>query len=192
MNNIRVKSLYNIKTKGEITMKKQQLDQLIIKIPGEKLPKVIETSVLGKQIVERLNAAYNDSVIYAPNLTATKSQKLSALFEKNIRSFHMALGDEPDATEYAATFCSAFEFDSVNTPICVHLIQYLAKHRNLSYINLDILVDLYSLEYNYSVAGADLYNDFENWKYYRTVKDCVGGVSIVKFMRFVLGIFASH
>ena len=53
-------------------------DKLVLKIPGVKLPKTIEFSTLDSGVQRAIIKAYNESTVYAPNLTATKSEKLSA------------------------------------------------------------------------------------------------------------------
>ncbi len=173
-------------------MKKQHLGELIIKVPGENLSKVIDFSRLDSRTKNAIMLAYRTSTIYAPNLTATKAQKLSAAMQKNIFEFTRTLEESTGAPNLSSAFCAAFEFDSVNTPLCVHIIQFLAKHRHLNFIDINILVDLYATEYKNNITAADLYNEFQTWKYYQTIKASVGGVSIVKFMRFALCIFSKH
>ena len=173
-------------------MKKELMEQFILKVPGEKLPKVIDFSALDGRTKNAILAAYRNSTIFAPNLTATKTQKLSAAMQKNLFEFQKILGTPTKDSDISSAFCAAFEFDSVNTPLCVHIIQFLAKHRHLEFIDINVLVNSYYTEYGKRITAADLYNEFQTWKYYQKIKACVGGVSIVKFMRFTLWIFSKR
>lgn len=166
-------------------------DKLVLKIPGEKLPKTIEFSILDTHTRNAIIRAYNESTIYAPNLTATKSEKLSAALHNQIKEYHNYLDElegEPTSMDKAHAFCCGFEFDSVNTPNVVRLAQSLAAKESVGFINIDTLIAILDHDHKIVVSPADLYNEFQDWKYYDMIKCSVGGVSIVKFMRFFVGL----
>lgn len=166
-------------------------DKLVLKIPGEKLPKTIEFSTLDDSLQRAIIKAYNESTVYAPNLTATKSEKLSAAMAKQIKEYNSYLDelkDAPTRKDKANAFCYGFEFDSIDTPNVVRLAQSLAAKESVGFLNIDTLIGILDHEHKILVNPADLYNEFQTWKYYETVKACVGGVSIVKFMRFYIGL----
>lgn len=166
-------------------------DKLVLKIPGEKLPKTIEFSILDTRTQNAIIKAYNESTVYAPNLTATKSEKLSAALHNQIQEYHNYLDElegEPTARDKANAFCCGFEFDSVNTPSVVRLAQSLAEKESVGFINIDTLIAILDHEHHVLVNPSELYTEFQNWKYYELIKSSVGGVSIVKFMRFFIGL----
>ena len=166
-------------------------DKLVLKIPGEKLPKTIEFSILDAKTRRAIIKAYNESTVYAPNLTATKSEKLSAAMSgqiKEYRSYLDELNTTPTKRNKAHAFCCGFEFDSIDTPNVVRLAQSLAEKENVGFLNIDTLIAILDHEHNIQVNPADLYNEFQSWKYYDLIKSSVGGVSIVKFMRFYTGL----
>lgn len=168
------------------------INELVVKVPGHKLPKVLDLSSLDKHTRESILKAYNESTIYAPNLTATKSEKLSAALSKNISEFRQILAETPEATpsQISSAFCMAFEFDSINCPNIVRLIQAIA-HCTPYRIDIDALLDILFVDHNITRTAAELYAEFQGWKYYETIKASVGGVSVVKFMRFYLGLIKS-
>ena len=166
-------------------------DKLVLKIPGEKLPKTIEFSILDTRTQNAIIKAYKESTVYAPNLTATKSEKLSAALHNQIKEYYNYLDEltkEPTAMDKANAFCCGFEFDSINTPNVVRLAHSLAAKGKVEFINIDTLIAILDQEHNQLVSPADLYNEFQEWKYYELIKSSVGGVSIVKFMRFFIGL----
>lgn len=166
-------------------------DKLVLKIPGVKLPKTIEFSTLDSGVQRAIIKAYNESTVYAPNLTATKSEKLSACMANQIKEYKTYLDElegTPSRSDKANAFCYGFEFDSINTPNVVRLAQSLAAKESVGFLNIDTLICILDHEHKVLVNPAELYNEFQNWKYYETIKACVGGVSIVKFMRFFIGL----
>lgn len=167
-------------------------DQLVVKVPGSKLSKILDFSKLDARTQEKIMEAYNSSTVYAPNLTASKAEKLSAALAKNLADFRQQLSEKapPSQMDIAMAFCSAFEFDSVNTPNIVKLAQSIALD-NCSFINIDVLIDRLHNEHNITVSQAELYAEFQGWKYYQIIKDSVGGVSIIKFLRFYIGMIQS-
>ena len=164
-------------------------DQLVVKVPGSKLPKVINLSSLDSNTQKALIKAYNTSTVYAPNLTATKSEKLTAALSDNIADFYEYLSTThaPDYRDISSAFCSAFCFDSSCTPNIVRITQLIAKH-NYEHVNIDTFVDMLSFFENITVSPAELYAEFQSWRYYPKIKSGVGGVSLVKFMRFYIGL----
>lgn len=180
-------------------MKKQTTQEildnkLVLKIPGAKLPKTIEFNLLNARLQKAIIKAYNESTVYAPNLTASKSEKLSAVLVKQIQAYKAYLDElknEPTPRDKADAFCYGFEFDSVETPNVVRLAYSLASNPE-GFLNIDTLICILDREYNISVSPTDLYNEFLTWKYYETVKACVGDVSIVKFMKFFVGLICQN
>lgn len=168
---------------------KKASEEFIVKLPGERLSKVLDLKLLDKRTQREIIKAYKDSNIYAPNLTASKSEKLAAAMSSNIYDFRESIKENPDASaiQKVINFCEAFELDSVHTPLTVKLFQAIAA-KGYSYVNIDILVDILRIEHGQDVVAADLYFEFQNWKYYQIIKDRVGGVSIVKFTRFFIGL----
>ena len=167
-------------------------DQLVVKVPGSKLSKILDFSKLDSRTQEKIMEAYNSSTVYAPNLTASKAEKLSAALAKNLADFRHQISKiaTPSKMDIAMAFCSAFEFDSVNTPNIVKLAQSIALD-NCKFINIDVLIDRLHFEHNVDVSQAELYAEFQGWKYYQIIKDSVGGVSIIKFLRFYIGMIQS-
>ncbi len=167
-------------------------DQLVVKVPGSKLSKILDFSKLDSRTQEKIMEAYNSSTVYAPNLTASKAEKLSAALAKNLADFRQQISEiaTPSKIDIAMAFCSAFEFDSVNTPNIVKLAQSIALD-NCKFINIDVLIDRLHFEHNVDVSQAELYAEFQGWKYYQIIKDSVGGVSIIKFLRFYIGMIQS-
>lgn len=166
-------------------------DKLVLKIPGAKLPKTVNFSTLDESLKNAIIKAYNESTVYAPNLTATKSEKLSAAMAKQINEYKTYLDeleDTPSRSDKANAFCYGFEFDSINTPNVVRLAHSIAAKDSVGFLSIDTLICILDHEHNILVNPSDLYNEFQNWKYYEMVKACVGGVSIVKFMRFYIGL----
>lgn len=168
------------------------INELVVKVPGNKLPKVLDLSALDDHTRNAILKAYNDSVIYAPNITATKSEKISAAMANNIAEFRSILSEipNPSGSDISGTFCQTFDFDSVTTPNIVRIIQSLASYTFYN-IDMDALLGILSLEHDISITPAELYAEFQEWKYYQMIKACVGGVSVVKFMRFYLGLIKS-
>lgn len=167
-------------------------DQLVVKVPGSKLSKILDFSKLDARTQEKIMEAYNNSTVYAPNLTASKAEKLSAALAKNLADFRQQLSERPTRTQMdiAMAFCSAFEFDSVTTPNMVKLAQSIALS-NCTFINIDVLINLLHHDHNVSVSQAELYAEFQEWKYYQMIKDSVSGVSVIKFLRFYIGMIQS-
>lgn len=167
-------------------------DQLVVKVPGSKLSKILDFSKLDTRTQEKIMEAYNSSTVYAPNLTASKAEKLSAALAKNLADFRQQISEiaSPSQMDIAMAFCNAFEFDSVNTPNIVKLAQSIALD-NCRFINIDVLIDRLHNEHNITVSQAELYAEFQGWKYYQIIKDSVGGVSIIKFLRFYIGMIQS-
>lgn len=168
------------------------INELVVKVPGHKLPKVLDLSSLDKHTRDSILKAYNESTIYAPNLTATKSEKLSAAMSKNISEFRQILAETGEKTpsNISSAFCMAFEFDSIGCPNIVKLVQAIA-HCPPYHIDIDALLDILFVDYNITLSAAELYAEFQGWKYYEMIKSSVGGVSVVKFMRFYLGLIQS-
>lgn len=168
---------------------KLTINQLVVKVPGSKLPKVLDLSALDSHTRNALLKAYNDSTIYAPNLTATKSEKLSAAMANNIAEFKVLLStlETPSGRNIANAFCQAFEFDSISTPNIVKLAQTIAD-ANYRYVDIETLLSILKYDHKVHISAAELYAEFQGWKYYLMIKDCVGGVSVVKFMRFYIGL----
>ncbi|MBR3614079.1 MAG: hypothetical protein IKL55_02745 [Clostridia bacterium] len=165
------------------------INELVVKIPGSKLPKVLNLSDLDDHTQSAILNAYNASTIYAPNLTATKSEKLSAAMSRNIAEFKKLLStlESPSGRNIANAFCQAFEFDSINTPNIVRLAQTIAD-TNCRYVDLDVLLSILIYDHKIKISAAELYAEFQGWKYYQMIKNSVGGVSVVKFMRFYIGL----
>ena len=165
------------------------LNQLVVKIPGSKLPKVLDLSALDSHTQDAILKAYIDSTIYAPNLTASKSEKLSAAMSSNITEFKILLNDldSPSGINIANAFCQAFEFDSISTPNIVKLAQTIAD-TNCRYVDIEILLSILNYDHKVNISAAELYSEFQGWKYYQMIKSSVGGVSVVKFMRFYIGL----
>ena len=168
------------------------INELVVKVPGHKLPKVLDLSSLDEHTRNSILKAYNESTIYAPNLTATKSEKLSAAMSKNISEFRRILAESPDAaaSNISSAFCMAFEFDSIGCPNIVKIIQSIA-HCEPYRIDIDALLDILFVDHHITLSAAELYAEFQGWKYYEMIKACVGGVSVVKFLRFYLGLIQS-
>ena len=168
------------------------INELVVKVPGQKLPKVLDLSSLDKHTRDSILKAYNESTIYAPNLTASKSEKLSAAMSQNISEFRRILNENSVATasNISSAFCMAFDFDSIHCPNIVKLIQSIA-HCEPYRIDIDALCDILFVDHNITFSAAELYAEFQGWKYYEMIKACVGGVSVVKFMRFYLGMIQS-
>lgn len=171
--------------KGKFTIE----DKLVVKVPGSKLSKILDLSQMDRYTQKKIMDAYNNSTVYAPNLTASKSEKLSATFASKLSNFRYQLSqkDSPGYIDIAMAFCNAFELDSVHTPNIVRLAQSIALN-NCSFINIDILISRLYCDYNIVISQAELYAEFRGWKYYQTIKHSVGGVSIIKFLRFYIGI----
>lgn len=168
------------------------INELVVKVPGQKLPKVLDLSLLDEHTRNSITKAYNESTIYAPNLTATKSEKLSAAMSKNIIEFRRILSESSETSDstISSAFCHAFEFDSVSCPNIVRLVQSIASH-TYNRIDIDVLHGILLLNHGITLKSIELYTEFQGWKYYQMIKDCVGGVSVVKFMRFYQGLINS-
>lgn len=167
--------------------------QLVVKMPGSKLPKILDFSKLDANTQRKLTEAYHGSTVYAPNLTASKSEKLSDALAKNLADFRNQLSEStsPSKMDIAMSFCNAFEFDSVSTPNIVRLAQSIALS-NCNFVSIDVLIDLLYSDHNITISSAELYAEFQGWKYYSVIKAAVGGVSLIKFMRFYIGIIQAH
>lgn len=168
---------------------KLTFDKLVVKVPGNKLPKILDLSTLDKHTRMAIMKAYNNSTVYAPNLTATKSEKLSAAMASNLAIFKEEIShiESPSAADKASAFCAAFEFDSVTTPNIVRLIQSIPL-KDYKYVDIEALIGILYYDCHVSVQSPELYAEFQSWKYYQMIKDSVGGVSVVKFMRFYIGV----
>lgn len=166
-------------------------ETLVVKIPGSKLPKVLDLAKLDDRTRKEIMKAYHSSEVFAPNLTATKAEKLSAAMSSNLDVFYEFVksgGQEVTPQVISSAFCGAFEFDSIKTPNIVNLIQSIATGK-YDFINIDTMIDILREEHNRPfVTAAEIYSEFQGWVHYPMIKECVGGVSVVKFLRFFMGV----
>lgn len=183
-------------------------EQIIIQLPGQPA-KVIHKQTLPFDTLTVLANLAEAAQHFAATQSFSKGKLLAEIFSAQLSQIN-ALSNTP--ATLADNLCAVFMLDSIKYPTINQLIHtivscefYNSPARNVNGRTMLALLDkrvstLYAdeselepesitaLEKLAQQLNDDLYKEFESWPHYPVIKNLVGSVSWIKFMKFMVNV----